>query len=222
MLIIVAAAIVLWVAWSYRNYMPPPQKLDLEIGRVSRACSLIDDAGKSYVTVISPSGNYNRIQLNFRQRKIDDEKLKNLVGLTGIVGLDLSGTNITDSGLASIMDLKSLEYLQVSRTAITDRGVEHLLDLHNLQAVDLAETRVTQNAAKYLERLPRLKVVYAKGTPLNQIRGVRVDKSHESETWFTRGTDPLNLVRDVRKESGVCASAAKSDNCAAPSLPPSP
>jgi hypothetical protein len=168
--------------------------------------------GASYVGVSSQEGRYiyNRIEFCLRGGvgtivTIDDAKLKNLEGLTGIVGLDLSETKITDAGLASLKGLETLEYLQLAKKAVTDRGLEHLVGLRHLQALDLVDTLVTQEASKVLTRLPRLKVVYAKGTRLTGVKnGVRVDREHGSEPWiFERDVDPLKSVIDVRKEEAL-------------------
>jgi Leucine-rich repeat (LRR) protein len=115
---------------------------------------------------------------------LNDAKLKNLEGLTAVVGLDLSDTQISDAGLASLKGLTTLEYLQLAQTDVGDKGMEQLVDLVNLELLDLTYTRVTQDCATHLERLPKLKKVYACGTKLSHIQGVEVDYTHHiSGTW---------------------------------------
>jgi len=43
--------------------------------------------------------------------------------LTGITGLNLSGTKVTDAGLVHLKGMSRLTKLNVSRTAVTDQGV---------------------------------------------------------------------------------------------------
>jgi len=113
---------------------PRSYAMSHEIDRAKDAICRIEGGkqsyGQSYVTVSAQDGEYlyNRIEFNLRGGSgtivpIDDARLKNLEGLGGIVGLDLSQTKITDAGLASIKTLATLEYLQLSRTAVTDRGL---------------------------------------------------------------------------------------------------
>jgi len=186
------------------------QRTDVALrGEVSRARDALFEIeekgsqsyGASYVVVSSQEGRYigNRIEFCLRGGvgtivTIDDAKLKSLEGLTGIVGLDLSETKISDMGLVSIRDLRTLEYLQLSKTRVTDRGLENLVGLRHLQALDLVDTDVTQKAARVLEGLPKLRVVYGKGTGLTSLRGIHVDRSHDSKPWimdvdFQRGLE---------------------------------
>ncbi|MEI8376098.1 MAG: leucine-rich repeat domain-containing protein [Planctomycetota bacterium] len=211
LLILVIAIALLALAFScgrvffdYWRFIEHEHKLSDEVKHASIATAHMGDCGAAYVEVYTTTGNYNRLEFYFRDRDIDDEKLRNLEGLTVIVGLDLSGTKITDAGLASIKGLTNLEYLQLANTAVTDRGLGELIALPKLQALDLVNTKVTQEGAKYLEQLSKLKAVYAKGTRLTTVRGVRVDISVDSKQWpWKRGTyhvDPLDTVRRFRPD----------------------
>jgi hypothetical protein len=160
------------------------KQLGAERERATDATSRMTDTGRFYAIVHGPNGTYNRLELAPRGKKVNDNNIHNLEGLTAVVGLDLSETKITDAGLASVKGLTDLEYLQLLRTDITDAGLENLVGLVKLEAVDLTGTRVTQAGAKYLERLPNLKVVCAAGTGLSQVKGVAVDHSRVTESWM--------------------------------------
>lgn len=160
------------------------KELSAERERATKAVSQMESPGKFYSVERGPDGViHNRLELGPRGKKVNDNNIHNLEGLTAVVGLDLSETKITDAGLASVKGLTDLEYLQLSRTDITDAGLENLVGLVNLEALDLTGTRVTQAGAKYLERLPNLKVVCAAGTGLSQVKGVTVDHSRVTESW---------------------------------------
>jgi hypothetical protein len=172
-------------AWHFVMLQRLARQLGAESRRAAAAHYFVGDGGADYMTVHTPSGAYNEIGFSFRDNaRVDDQKLKHLSGLTGVIGLDLSQTKITDAGLVFINDMPDLQWLQLSRTDITDGGIEHLVSLKKLEALDITGTRVTQKAAESLARIPALRIVFASQTwGLSEVPGVAVDRSTIPGPW---------------------------------------
>ena len=154
-----------------------------ECRSISQAVCDMGGAGASYSTVHTPAGDFNQVQLHFRDHQVNNRSLQYLEGFTAIIGIDLSGTQVTDKGMAVVGSLKGLEYLQLSGTSISDAGLAELRGLERLEAIDLSHTKVTQAGAKYLEQLRKLKRIYAVGTNLKEVSGKKVDRSTDSKSW---------------------------------------
>jgi hypothetical protein len=171
--------------WRFVRLARLARQLSEECSRASEARHLAGGGGGDYITVHTSSGVHNEIGFSFRDNAhVDDEKVKHLSGLTGVIGLDLSQTKITDAGLAFINDMPDLQWLQLSRTDITDGGIEHLISLKKLEALDITGTRVTQKAAESLARIPALRIVFAsQSLGLSEVPGVAVDRSTIPDTW---------------------------------------
>ncbi len=128
-------------------------------------------------------------QLTLMNRKrITDEGLRHLAGLTELEVLAINGTNVTgaglsylrdcskleglamsntpltDVGLAHISSLKQLEWLQLNGTQVTDEGLLHLSGLTNLESLQLRDTAITDRGLKNLAGLQSLKKVLLGGT----------------------------------------------------------
>jgi len=72
--------------------------------------------------------------------------LAHLRGLTRLVVLDLSGTNVADAALAHVGALGSLVHLDLKDTPVTDAGLRHLASLGHLMVLDLTGTQVAAAA----------------------------------------------------------------------------
>jgi len=102
--------------------------------------------------------------LHAERSAIDDDELVNLQGLTDLLHLDLSGTQITDAGLLHLQGLDRLEILQLWDTRITDAGLALLARLPNLVQLGLGNTRITDAGLVHLTALKRLRVLQLWGT----------------------------------------------------------
>jgi hypothetical protein len=171
-------------AWSVARTRSHARELSEEQRRALRATGKMGDAGATYLKVYAPWGAFNQISYNFRDRALTDEKLRNLAGLTGVVGLDLSENPITDDGLRFVAQVPHLQWLQLSGTKISDRGISYLRRLKNLHSLDVSFTGTTQGAAKDLAKMPGLEVVYARGSGLHDVKGVTVNSSDKPATWI--------------------------------------
>jgi hypothetical protein len=162
--------------------------LKAEIHRTRDACGRMGGAGASYAIVHTADGDYNAIELSFRDRRIGDPECRELHGLSGVVGLDLSGTEITDAALVYVATMKDLKYVQLARTRVSDAGIQLLCALKDLEALDVSWTKVSREARPYLETLPRLRKVYAAGTSVLPFGEVEVDATNIPDGWLRKRT----------------------------------
>lgn len=122
------------------------------------------------------------------RKKITDEGLRHVSGLTELEVLALNGTNVSgeglshlrncrrlkglpmnntplmDIGLSHISHLGNLEWVQLSGTQITDQGLSHLSGLTNLESLELRDTAITDDGLKHLSNLKSLKKLHLRGT----------------------------------------------------------
>jgi hypothetical protein len=54
---------------------------------------------------------------------VTDAGLAQVARMTGIAGLNLSGTKVTDAGLVHLKPLPKLTKLNLTGTAVTDQGI---------------------------------------------------------------------------------------------------
>jgi len=180
-----ALALFLAMALDYSLQMRRHARLlSDELERATRAQARMGGGGRGTSRENVFGVVFNRIEFNCRGRDVDDEKLKHLAGLTGVVGMDLSENPITHEGLRFVAEVPHLQWLQLSRTHITNKGLKHLRGLKQLRVLDLTHTQITQEAAEHLAEIRMLDAVYANGTDLRTVPGVAVDVSSEPETWI--------------------------------------
>lgn len=155
-----------------------------EAERAADAVGRMGGGGYSLTVVHEGYGKaHNRIEINFRSRReIDDNMLKNLAGLDGVVGIDLSGTAVSDSGVEVLMSLPDLEYLQLGDTAISDSGLALLAKCRNLRRLDIRRTKITAKATEILKEFPKLEVAFVKGTVLEPSK--KIDTTSEVGPFF--------------------------------------
>ncbi len=135
--------------------------LRIEREKVTNAVQKMGGGGKSFVVVHGEDGNsHNRIKINFSgSPKVTDDLLANLIGLGGIVELDLSETNISDRGIRVLTTLPNLEFLKINDTLISDSGLLELSECPKLKRLDVRRTKVTLDETDILKRFPKLEVI---------------------------------------------------------------
>ena len=90
------------------------------------------------------SGFLHTVNLREALIVIDDQWVRQLIGQTKLVELNLEGTAITDLALETLRKLPSLETLDLSETHITDHALDTLQNMHQLKVLALTSTQVTQ------------------------------------------------------------------------------
>lgn len=96
--------------------------------------------------------------------QITDTALRHVSGMSHIGRLEIGHTQITDAGLEYVAKLTRLVDLDISHTLITDPGLKHLEGLTDLWYLDLEGTRITDSGLKHLKPLSHLKQLNMLGT----------------------------------------------------------
>jgi type II secretory pathway component GspD/PulD (secretin)/Leucine-rich repeat (LRR) protein len=109
----------------------------------------------------------NNLQvLILSNKKISDEDLIHLKGLTGLLALSLDTTPIENAGLAHLAALTSLKDLSLFNTKVSDAGLEHLSPLKSLKRLILFITQVRGPGLKCLQNLTSLVSLDLAATPI--------------------------------------------------------
>lgn len=113
-----------------------------------------------------------------------------------IIGIDLSGTEVTDLDLAELREIATLKSLNLAKTNINGSGLSYLSGLTQLRELNLSKTRVTAPAFVYLKPMRQLEKLELPDTPATEQelqplvgmpnltvapRPVSIDE----EVWFT-------------------------------------
>ncbi len=104
--------------------------------------------------------------LMLSNKKISDEDLAYIKGLTGLVALSLDSTPIEGAGLAHLAALTSLKDLSLFNTKVSDAGLEHLSSLKSLKRLSLFITQVRGPGLKCLQNLTSLVLLDLAATPI--------------------------------------------------------
>ncbi len=106
------------------------------------------------------------VGLTLTGTNITDDGLAQLQILTGLGDLGLADTRITDCGLAHLEDFKRLEYLSLGKTKVTDDGLVHLQPLQNLVMLNLTDTQIGDGGLAHLGEFPKLSTLSLSGTQI--------------------------------------------------------
>jgi len=74
-----------------------------------------------------------------------------------VVGVELSGSELTDAGLVHLAGLTALETLELNSTEVTDAGLAHLTGLAALETLYLWDTQVTAAGLVHFQKMPALR-----------------------------------------------------------------
>lgn len=90
-------------------------------------------------------------------KRVDDESLAQLAGLSALQVLQLSGTNISDAGLRHVESLTSLQNLHLDNNPrVTDAGLGHLKALPKIYGLHIQGTQTTDEGLKHLSQMQQL------------------------------------------------------------------
>jgi hypothetical protein len=139
------------------------------------------------------------VALHAEHTTVDDDQLRNLLGMRGLRFLDLTRTPVTDAGLVHLLGCHDLEVLSLWDTAITDDGLALVSRLPNLRQLGLGNTAITDDGLRHLAGLTKLRLVQLSGTDVNG-PGLRyLHHLRELETvtlpWKVRRRDRRRLRR---------------------------
>ncbi len=90
--------------------------------------------------------------------QVSDEEMAHLKPLANLQVLHLFNTQIGDTGLIHLQGMTNLRELGLGRTQITDEGLVHLKNLTGLQTLDFSWcSRITSAGLEHLKELTSLK-----------------------------------------------------------------
>jgi hypothetical protein len=105
--------------------------------------------------------------LSFRDTEPTDRALSHIAGLTGLLGLDLGGTNIGENGLAWLSRLTALRGLNLRQTRADDLSLASVGALDELAWLNLSRTRIADAGMAHLTRLHKLRNLNLEGTTVS-------------------------------------------------------
>ncbi len=101
------------------------------------------------------------LALELRHLPLCDEGLKLLLTKVTLIGLDVSGSEITDRGLHWLASTRSqLRLLDLSFTRVSDAGLKEVVSQSELRHISLIGCRVSNSGLASLSCLRKLREVY--------------------------------------------------------------
>ncbi|MFM9960987.1 MAG: hypothetical protein ACKV2Q_07160 [Planctomycetaceae bacterium] len=108
------------------------------------------------------------LSLELRGLPLSDEGLKRLLETVPLVGLDVSGSEISDRGLSVLVATRTrLRLLDLSFTRIGDAGLKSVAELPELRHLSLIDSQVTDSGVDSLTRLKHLREIYLAKTAVS-------------------------------------------------------
>ncbi|APZ95588.1 leucine-rich repeat domain-containing protein [Fuerstiella marisgermanici] len=104
-------------------------------GSAIRIASIMGDTFKAQHEA---NNNGEVIRFSVHSAAFGDDECKQLLALTGLRSLDLSGTTITDKGLETLAKLPHLEALRLDDMRLTSTGLKALSQCESLRELTLA------------------------------------------------------------------------------------
>lgn len=122
------------------------------------------------------------VKLRICGEHISDAGLASLAGMTQLKDLELSCPNISDAGLDHVARLNQLERLQIWQGRITSAGLDRLVRLRRLESLDLAlQGPIGESLSASLKKLPALKSLKLSGTELTDAQLAELDELEHLE-----------------------------------------
>jgi hypothetical protein len=177
-----------------------PKEFKIKLTDADKAA--LEQIRKSGGSTLEVAQNDNRVDVAFHlisDRKVGNDDLKPLKGLSFIHSLNLRGTEVDDKGLVHLADTKGLVKLHLEKTKITDAGLKQLVKLEKLEYLNLYGTAVTNASIDTIASLKGLKKVYIWQTKID-IEGVKKLKAARPK---------LTIVPDFVKQKVLAALEAK-------------
>lgn len=113
---------------------------------------MITRAGRIAPAVLADLPPIASLLLEIRGPALADAALPPLADLANLIGLDLSGTQITGQGLAHVAKCRGLVMLDLSFTQVNDASLSVLAGLAKLRFLSVLGTKVTPRGLAPLSR----------------------------------------------------------------------
>ena len=128
----------------------------------------IDRNGKIDADILATLQPLKELSLELRGLPLSDAGLKSLLAKVTLVGLDVSGSEISDRGFQVLASARvSLRLLDLSFTRIGDEGLTSVASQSELRHLSLIDCRVTDCGIESLSRLARLREIYLAKTAVS-------------------------------------------------------
>jgi hypothetical protein len=129
-----------------------------------------------------------------------DFVMAQLKGLTKLLALDLSGSDVTESGLSHLEGLTELSDLQLGFTQATDSAIAHVRGLANLSDLNLRSTRVTDAGLSHLTGLTKLSALDLVATRITDAGLAHLKSLRDLKTLELRDTQVTDTgARELQK-----------------------
>ncbi|MHC4526296.1 MAG: HEAT repeat domain-containing protein [Planctomycetota bacterium] len=128
----------------------------------------VNTNGVENLSFLEPLGPDDIQALNFVYplKRLDDNGLAHLAGLTGLRLLRLDGASIHGDGLRHLTKLKRLESLGLGYTEISDEALKYVSQIGSLVYLSLATTPVTDKGLAHLGKLSALQTITLEHTSI--------------------------------------------------------
>ena len=113
-------------------------------------------------------------QVDLANRKVADNDLRSLSGLTHLEKLTLDYTQITDDGAATLRSMPALKDLSMRYTGVSDRSAEYLATLPALTNLYLTGTKLSDAAIDNLAKHNAMKELYIRWTKISNDGATRL------------------------------------------------
>ena len=128
----------------------------------------IDRNGKIDADILATLQPLKELSLELRSLPLSDAGLKSLLAKVTLVGLDVSGSEISDRGFQVLASARvSLRLLDLSFTRLSDEGLASVASQSELRHLSLIDCRVTDGGIESLSRLARLREIYLAKTAVS-------------------------------------------------------
>lgn len=128
----------------------------------------LDRKGKIDSEMLATLSPLKELTIELRSLPLSDEGLKSLMAKVKLVGLDVSGSEISDRGLLEFVTAESrLRLLDLSFTRISDEGLKAVASQSEIRHISLINCRVTDCGIASLTRLTRLREIYLTKTSVS-------------------------------------------------------
>lgn len=128
----------------------------------------LDREGKIDSEILTTLMPLRELTVELRGLPFSDEGLKSLLAKVRLVGLDVSGSELSDLGLQVLASTRSqLRLLDLSFTRISDEGLKAVASQSELRHISLINCRVTDSGIASLTRLTHLREIYLTKTSVS-------------------------------------------------------
>lgn len=128
----------------------------------------LDRNGKIDSDILTTLASLQELTLELRSLPLNDEGLKSLLAKVKLVGLDISGSEISDHGLRELESSRpQLRLLDLSFTRATDEGLKSVAAQSELRHLSLIKCRVTDSGTASISRLRKLRELYLAKTAIS-------------------------------------------------------